>query len=211
MVYGEIADGFEYKVSSIVALQTSASGDKWVRDGRGGSFVVTNPSLAFTGRLDYTGLNGLLVGASAYYAPSASVTNTSETTDIFMFDAHLDYKVKGFRAYGVYTQTSRTNADKIATLAVPAAEKANGTYLNLSYDVLTLTSLEYKMPLFVQYESLNAQASVVDTLGNSVTGNATNTTTIGANFFPHEQVVLKVDYAMSTQVDTISASLGFIF
>jgi hypothetical protein len=43
-------------------------------------------------------------------------------------------------------------------------------------------------------------------------------TTVGLNFFPHEQVVLKLDYAMkayekSTTEDfnTLSFSMGFIF
>jgi len=70
----------------------------------------------------------------------------------------------------------------------------------------------------VQYESVNARASVV----NGTASDAVNTTTIGVNFYPHEQVVFKLDYAMASSSykiyanandssDTISASLGFIF
>jgi len=43
-----------------------------------------------------------------------------------------------------------------------------------------------------------------------------DTTTVGVNYFPHEQVVLKADYAMQTQDGVAdkaiaSLSMGFIF
>ena len=224
MAYGNIIDGLEYKAAFTSALQTKAdtadsSKPKWIRSGKGGSFEIADPTAAFTGRLDYTALNGLMIGASLYYAPSSRVQGTSEKSDILMYDAHIDYKVNAFRLYGVYTETSHSNVDAIAAAtAGSVVEKANGGYVNASFDVLSLTSLEYKMPLFVQYESVNARASVV----GAVASDAVNTTTVGINFFPHEQVVFKLDYAMASSSyktykdsadssDTISASLGFIF
>ncbi len=223
MAYGNILDGLEYKAAFTSALQTKAdtadgSKPKWIRSGKGGSFEIADPTAAFTGRVDYTGLNGLMVGASLYYAPSSRVQGTSEKSDILMYDAHIDYKINAFRLYGVYTETTRSNADAIAAVAGSAVEKANGGYLNASFDVLSLTSLEYKMPLFVQYESLNARASVV----GATASDAINTTTVGMNFFAHEQVVFKLDYAMasssyktykesSDSSNTLSLSLGFIF
>ena len=204
MVYGEITEGVSYKVAAISALQTQINGSKWLRGGRGGSFQQTDPNLGFVGRLDYTGVNGLLIGASTYFAPSANGINSSTS----MSDVHLDYKNSGARVYGVYTQTSRSNAADIAPNAI---QKAKGGFLNLSYDVLALGNSNYRMPLFIQYENINPEASIAD--GSS--GDATKTTTLGANFFPHEQVVLKVDYAMQTKAaidtNTLSLSMGFIF
>jgi len=223
MAYGEITSSLDYKVAATTALQTksdTADGDKpkWIRSARGGAFKVESPSIAFTGRLDYTGINGLLVGTSAYYAPTAAISGTSENADILMFDAHIDYKINGFRTYGAYTQTNRTNANAIAADTGSAVKKANGGYLNLSYDVLSLTSSAYKLPLFAQYETINARASVA----GAQDSDSIDTTTVGLNFFPHEQVVVKVDYAMANgsiksyvnnndSSDTISVSLGFIF
>lgn len=195
MVYGDITEGLTYKIGGLTALKPQNSGDKWLRDGRGGSFENKNPELGGVARVDYTGINGLLLGASAYI-----------DSDISMFDTHLDYNLDALRIYGVYTQTSRS-ANTIGQV-----EKAKGGYINVGYDLLSFTSLSEKMPLFIQYENVAAQDEIAG--GNSV--NAIDTTTVGINYFPHEQVVLKLDYAMKTQdgsedSNTASVSMGFIF
>ena len=209
MVFGDITKDVSYKVAAITALQTTANGSNWLRNGRGGSFQNDNPNLGFVARVDYTGITGLVTGVSTYYAPSAN----SKDSQTSMYEVHADYKNSGARVYGVYTQTNRTNAADFNT--TKGVENAQGGYINASFDVLTLTSSEYALPLFVQYESVNPQAKFVD--GTSF--DAVNTVTVGANFFPHEQVVLKIDYAMAdndykntgTDSSTISASLGFVF
>jgi hypothetical protein len=208
MVYGDIVENLTYKFAAISALKTDVNGKKWLRGGRGGSFERTDPNLGVVARIDYSGINGLLIGASAYYAPSTDGT-TSQTS---MYDIHADYKNNGFRAYGVYTQTERSNASDINTTAVKSAK---GGYINLSYDILSLTSSKYSLPLFVQYESVSPEDKRAD--GSSLS--SVDTTTFGINFFPHEQVVLKLDYAMSNNdytntgkdTDNLNVSMGFIF
>lgn len=204
MVYGDIIENLSYKVAGVSALQTGVNGSKWIRNGRGGSFAQTDPNLGFVARLDYTGINGFLVGSSAYYAPSSN-GNNSETTIV---DLHGDYKIKGARVYGAYAQTTRSNAEDIASDAVKSAD---GGYINLSYDLLSLTSSTNSLPVFVQYESMNPEEKRAD----GTSGDSTETTTLGINYFPHEQVVLKLDYAMKSQgsvdTDTASISMGFIF
>ena len=72
------------------------------------------------------------------------------------------------------------------------------------------------MPVFVQYESVAAQDKITDGAGKA----STDTITVGVNYFPHEQVVLKADYAMSKdnskasdvdETNVFSLSMGFIF
>ncbi|QOP45822.1 porin [Sulfurimonas paralvinellae] len=199
MIYGEITEGLEYKLAGVSALQPDdTAGAKWLRKGRGSSFEVKNPGFAGVARLDYTGINGLLVGASVY--------NDSKIT---MWDAHMNYENSGARLYGTYTQTKRSD-----TTAAQVKEMSGG-YINASFDLLTLTSYNKKLPVFIQYERVNPQEKLADGTTNS----AINTTTVGINFFPHEQVVLKMDYAMAdndfantgTNADTFSISMGFIF
>lgn len=217
MVYGDIVENLSYKVGGFTALDLSmgaGEGDKWLRDSRIGSFGNTpreDLGLAVVARVDYTGINGLLVGVSSYLE-----------RDLSMFDLHLDYNLDAFRAYGVYTQTSRSNATTYTYNAgtdtdpdmktVNEPEKAKGGYINFGYDVLSFTSLSEKMPLFVQFESVAAQDEISG--GGSV--DAVETTTVGLNYFPHEQVVLKADYAMKKEdggkdSDIFSLSMGFIF
>ncbi|OHE09472.1 MAG: porin [Sulfurimonas sp. RIFOXYD12_FULL_33_39] len=200
MAYGEIAEGLSYKVAGITGLDSSKTGDKWLRSGRGGSFENSNPKLGVVARVDYTGINGLLVGASTY-----------ADSDINIWDAHLDYNLEALRVYGVYTQSSRSNEAALLAGAAEATD-AKGGFLNIGYDLLSFTSSKYKMPLFVQYESVAAR----DKLTNGSSIASIDTTTVGINYFPHEQVVLKADYAMQKQdgiadKNIASLSVGFIF
>lgn len=199
MAYGQITDDLSYKIGGFSALDLeggAGDGDKWLRNSRIGSYRNQNRlGLAIVARIDYTGVNGLLVGASTY-----------NDSDLTMVDAHVDYQLNAFRAYGVYTQTNRDNTP------TGEPEKAQGGYLNLGYDLLSFSKSKNKMPLFVQYESVAAQDEIAG--GASVA--SIDTTTVGINYFPHEQVVLKADYAMQTQdgeADKAIASLsmGFIF
>ncbi|MCX6051011.1 MAG: porin [Campylobacterales bacterium] len=204
MAYGNIINNLTYNFAAVSALKTNVNGKEWIREGRGGPVERSNPNLGFAARLDYTGINGLLVGASAYYGPSTDGVKS----DTSIYDIHLDYKNSGARVYGVYSQATRSSASNIATDAVKSAQ---GGYINLSYDILSLTSSTYSLPLFVQYESLNAEEKRAD----GTSGDSTQTTTMGVNFFPHEQVVLKLNYAMKSQgtIDDqiTNVSMGFIF
>ena len=195
MAYGKITDGLDYKVMGVTALRAEANGAKWLRNGRAGSFKNKNPEGAVVGRVDYSGVNGLLVGASVYGDKALA-----------MFDVHADYKVGAARVYGVYTQTNRTD-----TNATTDVTDAKGGYINASYDVFSLIKTDTKLPLFVQYENVQAEAKFVDGSSNDATENIS----MGVNYFPHSQVVLKADYVLSTKGGktdkTASLSMGFIF
>ncbi len=205
MVFGEIMEDLSYKVAGVVALDPSDTGKKWLRNGRSGSLKKKNPDLAGVLRVDYRGVTGLLIGASTY-----------ADSDILMLDVHVDYKNGGARVYGVYSQSSRSNI----SATTETVDGAKGGFLNISYDVLSTSSIDYSLPLFIQYESINPQSSVS---GSANSYRPVNTTTVGLNFFPHKQVVLKADYAIQdnqyetlTSVDkisseTLSLSMGFIF
>ena len=195
MAYGDLIDGLQYKVAIVTALQPDdTGGDKWLRKGRGGSFKVKNPESAGILRVDYSGVNGLLAGASLY-----------NDSNILMWDAHVDYKINAARVYGTYTQTTRSNTTGTQV------KEANGGYLNASFDIFSLTSLDKKLPLFAQYEVFNPQAERADGSSRDDTTNIS----MGLNFFPHPQVVLKADYVISTTNDITqnitSISMGFIF
>ena len=195
MAYGEIIQGVEYKVALINALKPTDTGDKWIRNGRNGAYPNSDVRFASVLRVDYSGTSGLLAGVSLY-----------NDADILMMDAHMDYSYKGARIYGTYAQTSRS------TQTIGAVTKLFGGYINGSYDILSLTNLNYKMPLFVQYEVYNPQLTINQGVSSS---QDTKNTTLGINFFPHEQVVLKADYMFSStgSIDSTiaSLSLGFVF
>ena len=226
LAYGKFSDlGIEYTAGVVNALNlnngdTLSAGSGWIRDGRQGAAKKASFDPAFVGRVDYVGLAGLTVGASVYYGGGSNLKDGKDkegnlVPDVSgltttMFDVHAMYNNGAFSAYGLYTQTNLDGAENISNAAV---EKASGFYVNASYDVASLTSFEYKVPVFVQYENYNPVASTVDGLNEDKY--KTEKTTIGLNFFPVDQAVIKVDYAMKTVNDVddniFSLGLGFIF
>lgn len=233
IAYGSIGEsGFTYNAGIIQALDLNNNkrGLKdQIRSGRSGTGKSTFNNAAAVGRLDYIGTPGLMIGASAYYG-SATQGSVSGATAL-MYDVHATYENSGFKVKAMYTATTIDNADKIAAANLPdgsigadqSIEDANGYFVNLEYDVLNTISADYKLPVFVQYDYINPTDSVVDAANTSIgvdTGAESATTTVGVNFFPHEQVVLKMDYAMTEYKDAattkkdqdiLSLSLGFIF
>lgn len=220
LAYGRFDEvGIEYTAGMINALnvnnsKTTTPETGWIRSGRLGSSKNASFDPAFVGRVDYTGVNGLVVGASMYYGDGSNLKNDAvndvDGLTTTMFDIHGRYENGPFAAYGLYTQTTLDGAEKLSS---NAAEKASGYYGNISYDIGDLVGLEYKMPVFVQYENYNPVEKTVD--GQNEDEFDTETVTIGFNFFPTDQTVIKVDYEMNDvngqETNTASIGLGFIF
>jgi hypothetical protein len=218
LAYGKFEDiGIEYTAGMINALNIdntkAQNGDAgWIRSGRVGSSKNGSYQPAFVGRIDYTGINGLVAGASLYYG-SGSNGATPKTSDLTttMFDVHARYEKGPFEAYGLYTQTNLGGASNFGT--PDAVEKASGYYINASYNLGDVFGMEYKMPVFVQYENWNPVEKTLS--GVNEDKYDTKTVTIGMNFFPTEQTVLKLDYEMDEvgvlDTNTISFGLGFLF
>ncbi|GIT98359.1 porin [Sulfurovum sp. TSL1] len=220
LVYGRFDSvDIEYTAGVINALNvnnanTMTPNGSWIRSARLGSSANAPFDPAFVGRVDYTGINGLMAGASVYYGDGSNLKNDAindvSGLDTTIFDIHASYDNGPFSAYGLYTQTNLDGAEKLGSSAV---EEASGYYANVSYDISSLVGLEYKLPVFAQYEDYNPVEKTVDGLNEDAF--QTEIVTIGLNFFPADQVVLKADYAMkevnNVDTNTFSFGLGFIF
>jgi len=225
MAYGTFGEsGLSYNAGVIQALDlnNAENGSKeQIRGGRAGS---TGKSLynhgAFVGRLDYRGINGLLLGASLYYG-SATQGSVSDA-DAMIYDLHATYEIAGFKAKALYGATSIDGAENIAadtTFGPESIKDSSGYYVNVEYDTLATFSTTHRLPLFVQYDYINPAATVVNASDTTVATDVgeTATTTVGVNYFPHEQVVLKADYAITDDLtggedyNTFSLGMGFIF
>jgi len=224
LLYGRFDNAnIEYTAGVINALNvnnanTMEPNGSWIRSARLGSSANAPFDPAFVGRVDYTGINGLMVGASVYYGDGSNLKNPKPEDEIqdvsglntTIFDIHATYDNGPFSAYGLYTQTSLDGAEKLGS---SAAEKASGYYMNASYDLSSLMGINYKLPVFAQYENYNPVEKTVDGLNEDTF--QTDIVTIGLNFFPADQVVLKADYAMkevnNVDTNTFSFGLGFIF
>lgn len=234
--YGSLGD-FQYAAGAMVALDMgrashdgapSLRGIRWIADGRRGGNEANNATsnIAGVARLDYTGINGLLLGASLYTGKAGPADKTGAPEgSIVIADVHGQYQREGFKIKGLYTQAQLTHADSYQGNAIagfdfsatPMPEKAHGGYVNLEYNVLPFfAQTTDRLPLFFQYENYNLASRMND--GTSF--GTTESFTYGFNYFPHEQVVLKGEYKLRNNrnsVDTYgtegiySFGLGFIF
>ena len=223
-VYGK-TENFAYTVGAYTALDmnhptngTPKLDKDWIRKARVGAESDKGmDNMAIVARLDYNGINGLQVGASAYTgkAGNAKIGNQKEG-QMTMFDVHAIYQNEGFKARALYTGSRLTNAGDYNT-SMP--ESARGGYVNLEYNVLPFfTQSTQRLPVFFQYENYNLGTSLANgqSFGNS------ETFTYGLNYFPHDQVVVKAEYlnrknknaataASYTDEGIYSLGLGFIF
>ncbi|MDQ7084039.1 MAG: hypothetical protein Q9M36_03515 [Sulfurovum sp.] len=221
LVYGRVDSvGLEYTAGVVNALnlnneKTASANNGWIRDGRQGASKESPFDPAFVGRVDYTGVNGLVVGASFYFAEGSNLKDDAENDvsglSTTMFDIHARYESGAFSAYGLYTKTILDGAENISNTAV---EEASGYYANVAYDLSEIVGIEYKFPIFAQYQSYNPVESTVDGLNQEKY--QTDIVTMGLNFFPTDQTVLKMDYTIKEvngidSEDIFSIGFGFIF
>jgi len=224
-VYGK-TDSLEYQVGAFTALDmnhpttgTPVSDKDWIRKARVGNESDKGmDNMAIVARLDYNGINGFQVGASAYAgkAGNAKVAGQSEEGQMTMVDIHATYQNEGFKARALYTQSHLSDADSYKT---DMPESARGSYLNLEYNILPLFTVSGdRLPLFFQYENYNLATK----MANGASFGRTTSYTYGLNYFPHDQVVLKAEYMLrhnENSADTTkyinegiySLGLGFIF
>ena len=212
LVYGDIKESdVEYTIGMINALNTkNGGGEKWIRNARLGSGEKATFKPAFVSRLDYRGINGLVLGSSFYIGDGSNQKDDAKGSTMSMFEAHAVYHYEGLRLQGLYTQSNLSNADKIAP---DAPSKGSGYYMNASYNIAGLLNSKFKTLIFTQYENYNTREKVA----NGSNFEDTNIINFGVNFFPHDQVVLKADYQIkddknkSDKEDTISLSFGVLF
>jgi len=221
-VYGKTVT-FEYQAGVFTALDmnnavigTPLTDKDWIRKARiGNESDKGMDNTAVVARLDYNGINGLQIGASAYAAKAGNAKIAGkEEGDMLMTDVHALYQREGFKVRALYTQSHLTHADAYSA-SMP--EKARGGYVNLEYNVLPFfTQTSDRLPIFFQYENYNLASERVD--GSSF--GDTQSFTYGLNYFPHEQVVLKGEYMLRHNRNSVdshvsegiySFGLGFIF
>jgi len=198
-----------------------------LRGGRQKGSKAKADDLAGVARLDYTAVDGLVIGASVYYGDSGQDLPFSLQT--LLYEAHLDWEWKGLevRALAVaaevdgagdlnnYLLASSEGEPEPATLD-PVGEQMQGWYVQIGYDLLSvLRPGEASLTPFVRYEELNTQDKVP--AGFAASGkNDTEILTVGLNFKPIAEIVTKVEYqfydnAADSASDQLNVGLGYIF
>jgi hypothetical protein len=212
-----------YVTSSLDAAGFTANGG--IRGGRQEGSEAVAEDWAISGRLDYVGTQGLLVGVSAFSGDTGqdNLTPSGETIDAraTVFDVHADWQWRGLWLRGLYARTSISQAELINefngyTGDQSVGSRQGGWYVQGAYDVLSFAPTS-KMSLlpYVRYEQYDTQEQVPAGYARNP-ANDVNELTIGVAFKPIDRLVFKLDWqqrrnAAQTGVDAWNVALGYVF
>ena len=216
-LFGE-AGPFSYRTYVVNGLRGSGFTAASLRGGRQRGSQARAEDFGFVGRLDFNGVPGLLVGASAYTGGSGQDLSASVDTQIL--EGHLEWKWRGLelRAMGVQAElddVADLNRILNFTGSQSVGERLKGHYLQLGYDVLAGRSDERSFTPYARWESYNTQ----DEVPRGFTANRANDVevlTLGFAFKPIDQIVIKADHQnfdndAGTGTDQFNVLLGWIF
>lgn len=180
----EAGVALNYKASPGLAFDGAVTSGLNVGDDykiRGGRQKVANASaenLAYTGRVKYTGVPGLEVAATLQYqtdlTQSAAGVDEAAAT---MLEAHAIYQMNDFTVRALYA-TWDIDGDEAKALG---RDEQTGWYVEPSY------KFNEKVGVFARYAEYNNEAG-------ASSANAVESTSLGVNYYLHENVVLKADF-----------------
>jgi len=172
----KFSEGFSgnFSIHSGFNVETVGSKSFLVRNGRQKVANANADSLAYTARLKYTAIPGLELASS--YQIQDDITQGASSTRANLFSAHAIYN-KG--SFGIRALYAGWNIDGTEAEAV-GRDKQSGYYIEPSY------RLNHRWGLFARYNSWDNNAGD----NNDTEKKQTN---LGLNFWPHENVVFKLD------------------
>jgi hypothetical protein len=219
------AGPFSYRLYLVNGLKASGFAADGLREGSQEGSVARARSFALTGRLDYTGLPGVLVGASFFTGNSGQgqVTPAGESfaARTTFVDFHLDAKWRGASFRALRAQSTVGDAAAINQVNhfdgdESVGRRQEGWYVEAGFDVLSLAArTRMSLTPFVRYEAWDTQAEVPQGYTRNPENDVTQWTA-GLVFKPIPQVVVKVDgqwrrNAAKTGVNQLNVALGYEF
>jgi len=220
-MYGEVAPGWKYQAgvtSSLSAADFVNFSTRGVRDGRRNVSTAPAENFGVHGRLDYSGMPGLTVGASVFSGNTGQDDAKLNGADarLTLWDVHARYNVDKLDLKALYAQGHLNDAAKINSAFGfnDVASRFYGWYAEAAYHVWK--NGDHDLAPFVRYEKWDTQADLAsNTIRNTLSSN--DVWTVGANYWPHAQVVLKADFQKFDKPDgtsgdkRVNLGLGYMF
>lgn len=228
--------GWSYSLQLVSGLDSSTfNSSGWVSDGSTRRLEQTAAdSLASVLRVDYLGVDGLLLGGSFYYGDSAAnrpLPNLAEDAYVSIGELHLRFDRGPLVLRAEYLHGDLQNADLVSSAnlqsynpgetgvaTTPVASAADAWYVEAGVNVLAWRRAAHgRLDLFARYDDWDSMAEVDATVTDNPRFDR-NMTTVGLNYFPIPRVVFKGEYAhyrngdvIANDADLFSLGLGFEF
>lgn len=229
-----ISHGFRYEFQVIGGLDVDGFGSaNWIQDGAGSTYEYTLASnLAAAARIDYSGLaQGLRVGASGYYGRSAKNSLKYDrysdiNGDVAIVSADAEYIGRNLIVRGNFVYGNIQDTETISSInrALPGvapsphtdvAKNAMCYSASIGYNVMSIFNAEEsQLYPFVRYDYYDSMHNTMETILDDAKYKR-QVYTIGLNYFPMSEIVLKAEYGMRVFDDPYNQentfSMGVMF
>ena len=201
-IYGEVLPALKYQVGISSGFSARKYDDPLVgiRSAHQEGSLADAEDLSLHAALNYTGINGLLVGASVFTGNTGQSEPGIGNARLTLWDAHARYQTGKFDLRALYARGHLNNAAEInnVTGRTDAPSAFYGWFAEAAYHVWKSGEMDFAP--FVRYEKYDTQAHIPF---NSVRVNSSKNKvwTVGANFWATPQVVLKADYQVYDEKD----------
>ena len=245
-IFGRLADRVDYRMYVINGFDGSGFDSNGLRGGRQkGSEALAN-DFAFVARTDVDVAPGLLVGGSFYVGQTgqeqdftSSIDDVSrDLPDAFMtiYELHAQYKGYGLSLRALWTQAFIDQAGNLSraldkgftddgagnrvltNTGASIANEMRGWYVEAAYDVMPLVLPETRMSLepYFRYEFYDTQRDVSNLGYTRNKSKEIDLYTVGLQFKPIPEIVLKVDFRHfdptdGDKADQVQALVGYVF
>ena len=222
-VHGEFRNGLRYRVYAMAPLDSSGfSAEEGLREGRQKGAESNARNLAGTGRLEYVGTPGLVLGTS-FWTGETGFRDLRFDTSVSMFEFDGRYRLGELETRGLYAHAfldgmGELNRSIQRTVGVSPniAEEIRGFYLEGSYFVIPKPA-PLELAAFVRYENFDTQHKMPDGF-LPLHEFDRDAWIIGLTYFPDPDVAVKLDYTVlrnqSTVIDapnSLNLGLGWWF
>jgi len=184
-VAGKLTDSISYDVFVTSGLKLDPAKNYAVRKGRQGVAKAVAKNLAYSGRIKWNGVPGLQISASFLTQDDLGQEGVTNLAGGSLLSTALSWQVSKFQLRAVY---AAWNIDGSAPTAL-GADKQKGWYVEPSYKVTP------KIGLFARLNKWDNQA------GNGTSNSDKQQVDFGLNYWPHEDVVVKLHYQTQDNAD----------
>jgi hypothetical protein len=205
MFSGDLTHGFAYDLALSSGLDVSKKGDKStfkIRDGRQKVGKAQANDLAYTGRLKWTAIPGVELAATMQYQEDITQGNVADSDGAVLFETHAAIQQGAFGLRALYAQWDLDgDAPKVA-----GYDEQTGWYVEPSYKI------NQYFGVFARYSEWDNQA------GSNAIDSEFEQIDLGVNWWPHKNVVVKMDYQFqdaesdtAAELEGLNVGLGYQF
>ncbi len=200
-VHGEVGGGLRYRAYAMETLDASGfSAEEGLRAGRQKGAESNARNIAGTGRLEYVGTPGLVLGASFWSGDTGfgfpRVDSSVTLAEVDGRYRHGEIGIRGQYAHVFLDGMGELNRAVLRTVGVSpnTAEQMRGFYLEGSYFVMPRPAPR-EVAVFVRYENFDTQYRMPEGF-QPLPEFDRDAWIVGVTYFPDPDVAVKIDYTV---------------